>query len=414
MNMKIIKIAFNNIFKQKRRTFFNLITFAANAVALITMIGMLNGMYNQAFERTIELDTGHFKIYNAKFLEEKAKLPIELNIKDPYTVIEEIKGIKYFVAAAPRITRHITVSDFKKKTSVMAIGIDMKAELVAMRTFEKLDPADRLPDAGGKILLGAKLASLMGVSKGDSMLIYGQTAYKANNLSDVEVQGLYSSGFEKMDKNIAFVPLSFFQDFLDIPGSATEIVVRIKERKYVKNVKSEIEKILAEKHPELKVRDWTEEAASLIAGAQMDYMSYSVLFAILLFLAVFIIMNTITITVFERTAEIGTLRAIGLEKQQVGWMFMWEGLMLSLGGAILGGLLAVPVAFYMNMKGIPMPAEFADMMPFPIESMTSKNTWFDWVLTTGICLVTGVIGAILPSMRAAGTNIVDALKKGVR
>lgn len=414
MNFKIIKIALSNILKQKRRTFFNLVTFAANAVALITMMGMLSGMYNQAFERTIELDTGHFKIYNAKFLEEKAKLPIELNIEKPYEVIESIKGINHFVAAAPRITRHITLSDYKKKTSVMAIGIDMKAELQTMRTFEKLAEEDRLPEAGGKILLGAKLASLMGVGRGSHMLLYGQTAHKANNLSDADVQGLYSSGFEKMDKNVAFVTLSFFQEFLDIPGAATEIVVRIKDRKHVKVVKAEIKKILAEKYPDLKVRDWTEEAAALIAGAQMDFASYSILFAILLFLAIFIIMNTLTITVFERTAEIGTLRAIGLEKEQVGWMFMWEGLMLSFGGAVLGGLLAVPVALYMNIYGIPMPAEFADMMPFPIESMTSKNSWFDWVITTGICLITGVIGAILPSVRAADTNIVDALKKGVR
>lgn len=414
MNLKIIKIAFSNILKQKRRTFFNLITFAANAVALVTMIGMLNGMYNQAFERTIELDTGHFKIYNKKFLEEKARLPVEYNIKEPYAVVEDLKVVEYFVSAAPRIIRNVTVSDFKKKTSVMTLGIDMKAELDTMRTFDRLAPEDRLPDFGGKILLGAKLASLMGVNKGDAMLIYGQTAYKANNLSDIQVQGLYSSGFEKMDKNTAFVPLNFFQDFLDIPGAATEIVVRIKDRKYVKETKMEIEKILAEKHPDLTVRDWTEEAAGLIAGARMDYMAYAIMFAILLFLAVFIIMNTLTITVFERTAEIGTLRAIGLEKQQVGWMFMWEGLMLSLGGAVLGGLMAVPIAFYMNFTGVPMPAEFADMMPFPIESMTSRNTWFDWVLTTGICLITGVIGAILPSLRAAGTNIVDALKKGVR
>ena len=414
MNTKILKIAFSNILKQKRRTFFNLVTFAANAIALITLIGMLNGMYNQAYERTIELDTGHFKIYNAKFLEEKAKLPIELNIAEPYAVIKDISTVSRFVSAAPRITRHITVSDFRKKTSLLAVGIDMKAELATMRTFEKLDEKNYLPENGGHILLGAKLAKLMGLAEGSPVLIYGQTAHKANNLSDAAVQGIYASGFEKMEKGMAFVPLQFFQEFLDIPGAATEIVVRITDRKYVKTVKAEIEAVLSEKYPDLKLRDWTEEAASLIAGAQMDYVSYSILFAILLFLAVFIIMNTLTITVFERTAEIGTLRAIGLEKEQVGWMFMWEGLILSIGGAILGGIIAVPIAAYMNSAGIPMPPEFADKMPYPIESMTSKNAWTDWLLTTAICIVTGVIGAILPSIRASGTNVVDALKKGVR
>ena len=133
-----------------------------------------------------------------------------------------------------------------------------------------------------------------------------------------------------------------------------------------------------------------------------------------LFLAVFIIMNTLTIAVFERTAEIGTIRAIGLEKNQVRWVFMWEGIILSLGGAIVGGIIAIPIAYYMNVVGITIPPEFFDKMPFPIESMLSKNVPFDWVLTTIICLVTGIIGAIFPANRAAKTNIVDALKKGVR
>ncbi len=414
MNFKILKIAFSNIVKQKRRTFFNVVTFAANAVAIISLIGMLNGMYNQAFERTIELDTGHFKIYNAGFIKEKTKLPIELNIDNPYGVIEDLRGISHFVSAAPRITRYITISDFKKKTSVMAIGIDMQAELKTMKIFDRITEEYYLPEDGGKILLGRKLGSLMGVEQGASMLVYGQTQYKANNLSDVEVQGLYVSGFEKMEKSVAYVPLKFFQIFLDMHEKATEIVIRIKDRKYVKEVKGEIENVLKEKYPGLEVRDWTQEAAALIAGAQMDYVSYSILFAILLFLAIFIIMNTLTITVFERTAEIGTLRAIGMEKTQIGWMFMWEGLMLSFGGAVIGGIAALPIAWYMNTYGIPMPADFAEMMPFPIESMTSKNVSFDWVLTAVICVVTGVIGAILPSVRAADTDIVNALKKGVR
>jgi ABC-type lipoprotein release transport system permease subunit len=93
---------------------------------------------------------------------------------------------------------------------------------------------------------------------------------------------------------------------------------------------------------------------------------------------------------------------------------MWEGLLLSLGGAIVGGLISIPIAVYMNTHGIQLPPEYGDKMPFPMEGMTSKNVWTDWLLVTGICLVTGVIGAFKPSRTAAETNIVDALKKGVR
>ncbi len=414
MNFHILRIAFSNIMKHRRRTFFNVITFMANSIALLLVIGMIRGMYNQAFERTIELDTGHFKVYNRAYAEDRQKMPIEYNIRNPYEVIEAIKGIPHFVAAAPRIQKFAVLSDFRKKTNVMMTGVDMEAEIKAMKTLERVPREAWLPRAGGKVLIGKKLASLMAAEPGDAMLLYSQTVHKANNLADIEVAGHYTSGFAKMEKSVIFVPFGFASEFLDMDGAATEIVVRIEDKMYILDAKRKIESILAEKFPDLTVRDWTQEAAGLIEGAKADFVSYSVLFAILLFLAVFIITNTLTITVFERTAEIGTLRAIGMERGQIGWMFMWEGLLLSLGGAIAGGLISIPIAIYMNTVGITYPPEFADKMPFPIESMTSKNDWTDWLIVALVCLVTGVIGALKPAKRAADTNIVEALKKGVR
>lgn len=414
MNTKIFKIAFSNVLKHKRRTFFNIITFMANSIALLFVIGLIKGMYNQAFERTIDLDTGHFKIYHKEYAADKQKMPLEHNIKDPYAVMDALKDVPYFVAAAPRIRNFAVLSDFQKKTTVMVVGVDTENELKAMKTLERVPPEYRLPASGGVVLIGKKLAPLMKANPGDPMLLYSQTAYKANNLADLSVLGQYSAGFAAMEKGVVFVPFKFASEFLDMSGAATEIAVRIQDKMYLLQAKKEIDRILAEKFPDLVANDWTKEASGLIEGAKADLVSYSVLFGILLFLAVFIITNTLTITVFERTAEIGTLRAIGLEKGQIGWMFMWEGLLLSLGGALAGGLISIPIAMYMNTTGITMPGEMIEKMPFPIESMTSKNVWTDWILVTVICLVTGILGALKPSKKAAETNIVDALKKGVR
>ncbi len=413
MNLKIIKIAFRNVLKHKKRTFFNAFTFAANAFALIALIGMLNGMYNSAYERTIALETGHFKIYNKGYLEEEKKMPLDKNIKNAGRVAEDIKNIPYFRGAAPRIRKNATLSDTEKKTGIILNGIDMKAELKAMDLFDTLDRENYLEKGKGQVLVGKKLAELMGIEKNDPLLIYGQTRYKSNNLSDVIMKGYYNIGYAKMEKNVAFVPLKFAQRFFDMDGSVTEIVVSIDSREHMAEAEEGLKNALS-KHPSLTYRTWKEEAAALVAGAKADYMSYMVLFAILLFLAVFIIMNTLTITVFERTPEIGTLRAIGMKKSQIGWAFMFEGIILSLIGAVIGGILAIPMAYYMNVYGIAMPAEYLDMVPFPIQAMKSKNVPMDWLLVTGICLVTGIIGAVLPCARAAKTNITKALMRGVR
>lgn len=413
MNLKIIKIAFNNLLKHKGRTIFNTLTFAVNAMALIVLLGMLKGMYNQAFDRTIALDTGHFKIYHKDYVAEKEKMPLDKNIENPYEVIKAIQDVKHFISAAPRIKKNGILSNKINKTNIIIIGIDFDRELKTTELFKNLKPENYLENSG-EILIGKKLSELLRSNTGDTMLIYSQTQYKANNLMDVMLKGIYSIGFAVMEKMVVYIPFNFAQDFFDMHNKATEIIIRIDDKKFVPVVKKQIEKILKEKYPDLILRDWTQEAESLIAGAQADFISYGVIFAILLFLAISIIMNTLTITVFERTAEIGTLRAIGLTKGQIRWMFLWEGILLSLGGAIIGGILVLPIVAYLNINGLNMPKEIMDKMPFPFEALKSKNEISDWFITYLICIITGVIGSILPANRAAGTNVVEALKKGVR
>ncbi len=410
MNTKILKIAVNNVIKHKRRTLFNSLTFAANAMALILVIGMVNGMYNTMYERTIDLETGHFKIYHKDYAQEKKKTPIEKNIDDPSGLIKLLESIKHYESAAPRILNSGSLSNMENKTNIMIMGIDMEKELRTMKLFSKMKEEDMLAQSGAQMLLGGRLAELMGNDKGDSMLLFSRTASGANNLVDAAVKGVYRIGFAKMEKSLVFIPIEFARDFFDMQGKATEVVVKITDRKYLEQAKKEIQDILDEKFPALAVRDWKQEAAGLIAGAQADYITYGIIFAILLFLAVFIIMNTLTITVFERTKEIGTLRAFGLEKGQIRWMFLWEGLILSAGGAVIGGLLVIPLAVYMAQTGITIPPDMMDRMPFPVESMTSKHAAADWLLTFVICLAAGAAGAIMPANRAAKTVIVDALK----
>jgi putative ABC transport system permease protein len=328
-------------------------------------------------------------------------------------VIKSIEGISHFVSAVPRIRKNGLLSNTVNKTNVIITGIDMQGELKTTDLFKNLKKENYLEDSG-EILIGQRLSELMKIRSGDFILIYSQTQYKANNLMDVSVKGIYSIGFAMMEKMLVYIPLSFAQNFFDMPDCATEIIIRIDDKKYVPLVKKQLEDILKRKYPELIVRDWTQEAEGLIAGAQADFISYGVLFAILLFMAISIIMNTLTITVFERTAEIGTLRAIGLTKGQIGWMFLWEGILLSLGGAIIGGILVLPIVAYLNLHGMTFPQDIMDKMPFPFESMKSRNEIIDWFITYIVCIITGIIGAILPANRAAGTNVVDALKKGVR
>ncbi len=414
MIRKIIKIALNNVFKQKRRSLLNALTFAANMFALVALLGMITGQYNLMFEKSIDLSSGHFKIYNSAYVGEKRRMPLDLTIKDPGAVIAAISKAPHFVAADARITKDCILSNTKRKTGVVLNGVNFEKGKKISSVFNKVTGNPPQKGSSG-LLVGKRLAELLKIKEGDPLLVYGQTKQKANNLVDSTATGFYSAGFPFMEKMVVYADYGFVSDFLDMGGEATEIIVRLDSRDNVAEAKKYIRNVVDKEFPGLVVRDWMEEQPSLIAAAKMDFISYGIIFGILLFLAVFIIINTLTISVFERTAEIGTMRAIGLSKGQVRAIFFIEGMTLSGLGVILGGLLVLPLVYYLNVHGISIKEMGVGDLNVPFEPvMKAMNHFSDWLIAGTVCMIAGAIGAVYPSNKAAETNIVEALKRGVR
>jgi putative ABC transport system permease protein len=414
MNTKIIKIAINNVLKHKRRTLFNSLTFAVNMIALVFLVGLLRGTYNLMIDKSIDLKVGHIKIYNAKYIEEKKRLPLDLNIADPEGVLKIIRSVPRVKGASARIVFNGMLSSGSKKTGMMFYGVNLEEEKKVTTAYNKISGYS-LPENGARILAGKRLADLMSIKTGDSLMIFSQTIYRSNNLVDAEVSGIYEAGFQFMEKNIAVVPFTYASDFLEMKGAATEIIVRLDNKKNVAEVKAQLKKLIGDKYPELIVRDWIEEAPDLIMAMKQDMVSYAVVFGILLFLAFFIIVNTLTISVFERIPEIGTLRAIGMEKEQIRMMFMTEGMILGFFGVVLGGLTVIPISYYMSQHGIYFGDKMTMDFPMPMDPyIKASNLPIDWVVCGLICLGSAFFGSLFPSAKAAETNIVTAIKRGVR
>jgi putative ABC transport system permease protein len=414
MKLKIFDIAVRNVFKHKRRSFLNMMTFAVNVLVILYGIGMLNGQFNNMYQRMINLSIGHFKIYNKDYLDEKRTRPLDINIQAPEKVIDAIRVVPHFVEASPRIIHPGILSNSRKKIGVMINGIDIKREKKILTAYDKVDGQLISEDKDG-ILIGKKLAQVLKVSKNDELLLYSQTLHNANNLVDSGVTVIYSVGFDMMEKVNVFIPFPYAQKFFDMKDKATEIIIRIDRDENVPQVKKNIKAILESKFPNLVLLDWKEEDPGLIAAANLKYANFTVIICILLFLAVFIITNTLTMTVFERIPEIGTLRAMGMESNQIWQMFLIEGVVLGFLGTILGWIISAPFVYYLNFHGLAMDPNLVSAYNLPMDNvLKSANTIGDWALTLVVCLFAGVIGAYFPSRRASRVKIVDALKKGVK
>jgi len=414
MITKIFKIALRNVLKNKRRTFLNVLTIGLNVFIILYGLGMMKGQFDSMFEKIINLGSGHFKIYNKDYVDEKTMMPLDVNIKNPDEVIKRIEKIPYFKGATKRIVHTGIISNTKKKLNVVITGVDMKKEKELFETFSNIKGSVAGGGSSG-VVVGKKLSELLDVEEGNRLLLFSQTRQSANNLVDVNTTGIYSNGYKMMEKTKVFIPLKYAESFMDMDNMATEIVVMLDKSSHVAAAGKQLASIIENEFPGLVLLDWQEENPDLIEMARMKYANMIVIILVLVFLAVFIITNTLTMAVFERIPEIGTIRAIGMGAGQVRLMFLMEGVVLGLFGLIAGYIMAGPLIYYLSTTGIILPAESMESFDMPMDAtMKAVTSYKDYIFAAVVCFAAGIIGSIMPARRAAKVNIVKALKKGVR
>jgi putative ABC transport system permease protein len=415
MKTEMIGIALRNVLKNKRRSILNMLTFAVSVFVILLGFGMIKGQFDSIYERMIDLRTGHIKIYNKDYPAVKSTMPLDRVINDPDKVLAAIAGTPHMVAASQRIIHPGIISNSKKKVGIVINGIDQEKEKKILTAYDNVK-GSLLPKDGACILCGSALANMLGFKPGSGLLLFSQTSGNMNNLVDASVSGVYTIGFDAMEKAEVYVPIAFARQFLDMDNKATEIIIRLEKSDYVPEAKKYIQEVLAKDFPGLVAVDWKEENADLFELAKAKMGSFKAMAMVFLFLSFFIIVNTMTMSVYERTAEIGTLRAIGFDKGYIMRMFIFEGFFLSLFGVILGWILAAPIIYYLNVHGLVLAVmKTASSTTLPMtDVLKAINTPSDWLISGFICMISGVLGAYFPAKMAADTNIVNALKRGVR
>ncbi len=415
MNTQIFGIALRNVVKNKRRSTLNMLSFAVSVFMMLLGFGMVKGQFDALYERLIDLRTGHIKIYNKQYPALKTTLPLDMSIDNPEAVIAAIKDTPHLVAASPRLIHDGIISNSKKKYGVLIHGIDMEKEKKILTAYNSIKGSG-LPQNGASVMIGGKLAEMLELKEGSSALLFSQTVGNMNNLDDVNVSGIYSVGFEAMEKLNVYIPYKFAARLLDMDNKATEIIIRLDKTSNTDQAKKYIKAIVEKRFPALVVMDWKEENADLFELAKAKMGSFSVFVMIFLFLSFFIVVNTMTMSVLERTAEIGTLRAMGFDKRSIMWMYLVEGMLLAVFGVLLGWILSGPLVYYLNVHGLildMMKSASTNNLPMS-EVLKSVNTFSDWVISALICLAAGLCGAYFPAKLASEMNIVKSLQRGVR
>jgi putative ABC transport system permease protein len=401
-----MKIAFRNIFRNKVRSYITLGAIAFGCISLILTGGFINDAFVQLRESLIHSQLGHIQIYKEGYFEKGSSKPFDYLIENYRDLEKEIRAIPHVKNIANRLQFSGLLSSGENTISFLGHGVDPEGEK-DLSTWIKIEYGEMISanDAYGAIL-GRGLAASLDAKVGDFLTILTNTKDGAINAIDIKVKGIFYSFAKEYDDRVLKLPLDTAQKLLYL-DAAQAMVVLLDETESTDEVKRALVNIFEENRFPLEVKTWADLADYYNKLVELYKRQFGVLKFIISIVVVLSIINTMSMSIFERTREIGTIMAMGTKKNEVLSMFMLEGLVLGLLGGGIGVILGIISAKIISYIGIPMPPA-----PGSTVGYVASIGIFPGVIMFAFLfsVVTSLVGSFYPSFKASRLNISEALR----
>lgn len=307
---------------------------------------------------------------------------------------------------SPRLTAFGLLTTEQISDSSQLIGIDISREKNLEKGMRIIAGRMLQHNVKGEIILGTLLAQRLKVSSGSELTVVSNTADNVINAMDLKVVGIFASGVEEVDRMTSFINISDLQNILQI--SAAEILrVSVISPDFDNSVRDRINRSFEKS--DLKARSW-RELAELFRKVELFYQGQTlIMFSILLFIVLLGILNTISMSLNERVGEIGTLRSLGQSRISLFSQLMWESVILSLTGIIIGVATSYILIQLINSAGI--------MTDIPGSSLPVKiEIGFYWKVVLEVSLIIlAVVNACSAFLvgKYVRKNIVESLRHNI-
>ena len=317
-------------------------------------------------------------------------------------------------AVTARLFGFALVGVGEKSAGVQLTGVDPRREDAMTEVAGKVALGRWLSDGPAReIVLGSGLAEKLSASIGVEVVAVTQAADGSLGNELYELVGIARTGNVAADRAGAWLHLSDLQELLVLPGQVHELALVGVEDDAFAELASSTREWMGSDAP-LLVRTWKE--VDPMTGKMLDMQDAAtwILLVIVFSVAALGIMNTMLMAVFERTAELGVLQALGMQPSQIVGLVMFETVLLGAVGVLVGGVLGGALDLYLVKVGIDL-GEFASGMNFsgmqwePV--LRGAFRWEGVVATVVVVVIVAALASIWPALRAARLRPVQAMRE---
>jgi lipoprotein-releasing system permease protein len=375
--------------------------------ALIVIMGVMTGLQNDLREKIL-IGSPDVRVLT---------VGADMVMKDWESTLKTVNAQPGVVAAAPFVSSKALVSGGHKYIDGAAVmGIvpeGLGKPVTTIRSFATAgDFRFSTPDGKRRgAVLGERLANRLGVYPGvDSVTLttIGGVSPVTGTLLPreipLEVTGVFNTGMFEYDDRYVFVSLEVAQELAGLGNDVTGLEVATKDRWAAAEVGAALQKKLGYPY---RTEDWQAQNNSLFQALKLEKLGMTLILMLVILVAAFNIVGTLTMVVADKTKEIGILRAMGMPASSIRRIFLAQGIMIGVVGTALGLALGIIAAVALDeFKLIPLNPEvyFIDHLPVARQPL-------DIAVTVVASLLIAAVATVYPALQASRLLPVEAMRE---
>ncbi len=381
---------------------------SVGVMALVVVISVMDGFDKTLVDRMMGV-FAHVEVWPAGAGEDG-----EFTTAEYERILQVIDAHPRVVGAAPLVQRksffQTSTGSGAEKYAAIIRGLDVERERNVTRLADNIIHGSGDPEQG-EVVLGSELARKLGVFQGDELYAFGGKVVATGGrgptakISKLRVAGVFKTGLYDVDDNFAYTSVDTIQRLTLTEGRISSIHIRLDNPRHAEDVAFDLRKDIP---VPAMLRTWEQINPEFFKALWVEKVAMFVILSLIILVASLNIIGTLVMVVTQKTREIGILKSMGASESMILRVFLFHGVFIGIVGTSLGAACGLWLCRFVEHdidKIFQLPAAVYGMDRLPV-----IVDWGVMSLIVSISLVICTLAGVIPALRAARLNPVEALR----
>jgi ABC-type lipoprotein release transport system permease subunit len=404
----LLKLAWRNIWRNKRRTIILLCAMATGLIGIVFCEGFVLGWLDSMIEHATNKTSGQLTIFARGWFQNPG---VEKNFALDPSIEAAASGDPRVKAWSPRVRVDGLLNTADRSGMIAILGVDPARE-AGVSVVPSAIAEGRWLQSGDEnaAVIGAATAKRYNLKLGRKVVLLSQAADGEVGTGAFTVVGLFRTENETFDRSFAYISLPAAQRLVNLPGRATEVSLRLHDL----NAADEVAKTLraAIQSEPCDVLSWEEQQPLTVKMIGMADVQTGIIYVVFFLAMAFGIVNTLLMAVNERYREIGIMLAIGARRAEIVAMVVLESLFLAVIALLIGNAVGLGLVWHFGRAGLDLSAWSKAMEMYGGAGILYLRVGADAVGRVSLAtFAIAIVFSLYPAVRASRFKPIEAIQR---